>query len=291
MSGSIETAWKRQGQWSKTADELKREYVGWRKVVFGLAIGAAVAAAISVALPSSLLSKGLALVASLCAALSPVISARKVGKEQLQSWTRARSVSEALKASIYRYLVSRKPDRLTSLNDEQEEAIANVRDIVPTADGKTLPKRARTDDMRVEDYLRHRVREQAENYYFIQAKANSDRAAVLHKSYFVLMMIAAGLAALNGLLDASVVGHWTAVFTTLGASVLAYLSASKYEDLSIEYQATGNELLNLLNRWEERSAAERANEDAVAEFVDSCEAVISNQNQAWHAKLAEVKSP
>ena len=290
MNTSLETAWKRQGQWSATADELKREYVGWRKVVFALAIGASVAAALSVVIPLSALSKGLAAIAALCAALSPVISAKKVGKEHLQSWTRARSVSEVLKASIYRYLVSRRDDRVRLLNDEQEEALANVSDIVPSADGNEMPARARLEDMSVDDYIKHRVQAQAEGYYFKQARNNSKWAKALHGSYFVLMMIAAGIAA-SGLLDASVAGHWTAVFTTLGASVLAYLSASKYEDLSIAYQATGNELLNLRNRWSARSDEERAKRNAIEDFVESCEAVISNQNQAWHAKLSEEKTP
>jgi len=291
VNTSLETAWKRQGQWSATADELKKEYVGWRKVVFGLAIAASVAGALSVGTDWSVFSKVFAAIAALCAALSPVISARKVGKEQLQSWTRARSVSEALKASIYRYLVSRQSDRLKQLNDEQQEAIASVSDIVPTADGEAMPKRARAEDISVEDYVKLRVLEQANGYYFVQARKNNERAKALHKGYFVLMMFAAGIAAVNGLFEIAVVGQWTAVFTTLGASVLAYLSASKYEDLSIAYQATGTELINLVSRWEERSAAEQQDPAIIAEFVEACEAVISNQNQAWHAKLSEDKTP
>ncbi len=291
MNTSLETAWKRQEQWSATANELKKEYVGWRKVVFGLAIAASVAGALSVGTDWPAFSKGFAVIAALCAAVSPVISTKKVGKEQLQSWTRARSVSEALKASIYRYLVSRQSDRLTLLNDEQQEAIANVSDIVPTAGGETMPRRARSEDISVEDYVTLRVLEQANDYYFVQARKNSERAKALHKSYFALMMVAAGIAAVNGLFDLAIVGQWTAVFTTLGASVLAYLSASKYEDLSIAYQATGTELVNLVSRWEERSAAEQEDPAIIAEFVEACEAVISNQNQAWHAKLTEVKAP
>lgn len=231
------------------------------------------------------MSRALALFAAVCAGLSPVVSAHKVSKEQLEFWTRARSVSEELKAGIFRYLTSRNPERLKLLNDAQEEVLSSVRDLVPSGQPQGLPKRAQTDDMSVSDYLDERLLGQAQEFYFPKAGRNDEVARRLRQLYFVLMLIAAGVAALNGISGWQWIGNWTAVFTTLGASVLAYKSAGRYEYLSLSYQATGDQLINLRNRWEELPESAREDTEAVSQFVDECEAVISNQNQAWHAKI------
>lgn len=281
----LHTAWIRQAQWSDTANQLKSSYAYWRRVVFGLAIIAAVAAALSVEVQATAISRTLALLAAVCAGLSPIVSAHKVSKEQLEFWTRARSVSEELKAGIFRYLTSSNPERLKLLNDSQEEVLASVRDLVPLSQPEDLPKRARIEDMSVGDYIAERLLGQAQGFYFPKALGNSEVARRLHRAYFGLMLIAAGIAAANGITAAQWTGNWTAVFTTLGASVLAYNSAGRYEYLALSYQATGDQLINLRNRWEELPDSAREDAKVVTQFVDECEAVISNQNQSWHAKI------
>jgi len=282
----LRTAWKRQNQWSDTANELKLRYGQWRQVVFGLTITAALAASLSVELQSGIFAKGLAMLAAICAGLSPLISTQKNSKDRLQAWTRARSASEELKSSIFKYLTSKNADRTNLLNEAQEAAIENVRDIVPVHMQADLPKRALLEDMTVEDYIKHRLIEQAETYYFPQAQNNDAVAKRFHLSYFILMVIAAIISAMNGIFDLQWLGNWTAVVTTLAASVLAYLAAGRYEYLSLSYQATGDQLINLRNRWEAQPTVQRNDDATTSNFVVDCETVISNQNQSWHAKLA-----
>ena len=100
-------AWDKQSQWSQAAGNLKKSLFRARKIALWLTVSAAVLAALSVQLAgvSATWGRGLAFAAAVAAALVPVAQ-RFTSRTRVQDWTRARSVSEALKAEVYRFRAS-----------------------------------------------------------------------------------------------------------------------------------------------------------------------------------------
>ena len=70
---------------------------------------------------------------------------------------------------------------------------------------------------------------------------------------------------------------WVPVVTTVGASLVAYVAAARYDHMVIEYLRTAQRLEHLRREYLDNPAG-----DAAA-FIDACEAAISVENQAWMA--------
>ena len=101
---AVEWAWQRQSVWSQTADKLKR---GPHRL-WGFRLSLIVAAAL--ALAGSQL-KAVSLAASIVLAVAAAVALAAVGLlrgrqnvEQVRQWTRARSVSEAIKTEVFVFL-------------------------------------------------------------------------------------------------------------------------------------------------------------------------------------------
>lgn len=287
-----EWAWQRQSVWSQTADKLKAgPHRSW-----GFRLSLTVAAA-ALALAGSQL-KAVSLPASITLAVAAALALAAVGLlrgrqsiEQVRGWTRARSVSEAIKTEVFMFLTGSgaydAPDEAPDYKERRLEAEVQrlereAGDLQRYSEGippKTRPLPAVHD---LDSYLDVRVRQsQLEGYYEPKARLLRQRLRAAKAVEVTLALVAAGLAAVAAI--SPNVGAWAAVVTTAGGAVAAYIAAERYEFLWIEYSRTASELRRLLER---RTAAD-GRPLSGGELVDECEQVISVQNQAWMAKWGE----
>lgn len=278
--------WARQSMWSRAATKIKKSIAVWRTVLLALTIAAALFATLSAAVASSSkwLATAFAIVSAICVGLLPVFRPRATGKV-LQEWTGARSVSEALKSEIYLYL-ARSGDYQ---GPERENALATARDKIEDVSAGLLPHLIGLDPVsrplpEVDDprtYFDVRVTGQIDGYF----KTQTERLrATLRRFKAVEVTLTLG-AVLLGVLAATFaeagLAPWVAVITTVTAAIAARSAAGNYDFQLVEYLRTANELRRL------RSAANRTTDPAeLDKLVRRSEQIMSNQNEAWLAKLS-----
>ncbi|HZR52888.1 MAG TPA: DUF4231 domain-containing protein [Streptosporangiaceae bacterium] len=279
-----EYAWERQSVWSQTADRLKgASQLRWRSRMILTVAAAALALAGSQLKPvSAAASTGLTAAAAVALAGVGLLRVQQ-DVEQTRRWTRARSVSEAMKADVYTFLAESgegRPEDLAQrlaaqvqrLEDEAEDLQPYTQDV--TASARPLPQV--TD---VDSYLEVRVRRsQLENYYGPKSRRLHTRLRQAKAAEVTLTLMAAALAAVASV--SANAAAWAAVVTTAVAAITAYTAAERYEFLWIEYTRTAAELRRLLDR---RTAAD-GHPLTGMKLVAECEHVISVQNEAWMAK-------
>lgn len=284
---AAEWAWRRQSIWSQTADKLKAgPHWSWR---FRLCL--TVAAAV-LALAGSQV-KTISLAASITLAVAAALALAAVGLlrgrqnvEQMRRWTRARSVSEAIKTEVFLFLTQSGPyygpDRERLLEAEVQRLEHQADDLQRYTDGIQAKDRPLPAVHDVASYLDVRVRRsQLEGYYEPKAHLLRQRLRTLKAVEVTLALAAAGLAAVAAI--SPTVGAWAAVVTTAAGAVAAYVASERYEFLWIEYSRTASELRRLLDR---HTAAD-GRPISGSELISECEQVISVQNQAWMAKWGE----
>jgi SMODS and SLOG-associating 2TM effector domain 1/Protein of unknown function (DUF4231) len=283
---AVEWAWRRQSIWSQTAGKLKAGPHRLWGIRMGLTAAAALALAGSqvktVSPPASI---ALAVAAALSMTAVALLRSRQ-NVEQVRRWTRARSVSEAIKTEVFLFL-SRSgsydgPDRERRLEAEVQRLEHEADDLQRYTDGVRAKDRSLPAVHDVASYLDVRVRQsQLEGFYEPKARLMRQRLRTLKAVEVTLALVAAALAAVAA--TSPSVGAWAAAVTTAGGAVAAYIASQRYEFLWIEYSRTASELRRLLDR---RTAAD-GRPISGSELVAECEQVISVQNQAWMAKWGE----
>jgi SMODS and SLOG-associating 2TM effector domain 1/Protein of unknown function (DUF4231) len=283
-------AWDKQSQWSQAAGNLKKSLFLARKIALWLAVSAAVLATLTVQLAgvSPAWGRGLALAAAVAAAFIPVAQ-RSTSRTRVQDWTRARSVSEALKAEVYRFMAGVAPYRGT---DRQEVFTKRTGQFLSDAHELTrltvgiLPKpRALPQVSDVDSYITERVRQQMDTYY----REQSAEMKRLGDRYRTIVNVLAFVAVLLGVAASSTGTHqfagWAPVVTTVIAAVAAYSAVNRFDALMLEYSRTYEQLERLLLERPRAAGPDRqAEEDR---FVAEAEAVISVQNESWMARSVE----
>lgn len=227
----------------------------------------------------------LALAAALALAAVGLLRGRQ-NVEQARSWTRARSVSEAIKTEVFLFLTKSgrydAPDRDRRLEAEVqrlEHEAGNLQQYTDRVQAKDRPLPTVHD---VDSYPEIRVRQsQLDGYYESKARLMRQRLRALKAAEVTLALVAAALAAVAAISPS--VGAWAAVATTAGGALAAYIATERYEFLWIEFSRTASELRRLLDR---RTASD-GRPISGSELVAECEQVISVQNQAWMAKWGE----
>ena len=296
----VESAWRDQAIWSETANRLKAELTTWR---FRAAV-AGVLGAFLETLAAALAGRWwwlralIALVGAVILAVVPYMLRTKASKDRVRDWVRARSVSEALKESIHRYLVGTPPfgsgsspadlvKRCQALKDKVQDLSAHAASIDP-------PRKERPLTLTVDDYIEKRVNDQLKGYYRPKGRENALAAKRLHNLEFYLGLLAvvmgaiAGAAAAARLPELSALSPWVAVVTTAGAAVTAHLAASRYDHAAMTYFSTADRLIGIRDEW--LSTPNRLESARVAKFVDDCEHAISTENEAWLAEWTREKT-
>jgi SMODS and SLOG-associating 2TM effector domain 1/Protein of unknown function (DUF4231) len=284
---AVEWAWRRQSVWSQTADNLKANVSRVQGLRLGLTVtaGAMALAASQIKEASLAASVTLSVLAAVAVAAAGSLRARQ-SVAQTRRWTRARSVSEALKTEVYTFLAEHGPDADAATQQRLEAEVQRLEheagDLLGISEGTQPKQRGLPAVHDLDSYLDVRVRQlQLKGYYQPRARDLRKRLRWIKGLEVTLALVAAGLAAVAAV--APTVAAWAAVATTGGGAVAAYAAAQRYEFLLIEYNRTASELRRLLER--RTSPSGRPLNDR--ELVDECEQVISVQNQAWMAKWGE----
>ena len=297
----VKELWKDQARWSKTAGQLKKELTNWRLYATIAGITGAViettAGTIAAAFNPELriLAGVIALLGAIILATVPFILRNKASKEKISEWVRARSVSEALKELIYKYLIkvnySASQQDLQELIDETEAVKEKVKDLtIYCVDIPEVPA-SRPLTLTVDQYITLRVDDQIEGYYRRKGKEKAKAAKRLHTFEFILGFLAvilgvvAGFPAFTENFSFSFLGPWVAVVTTIAGAVTAHMAAMRYDHEAIIFFSTADRLSSLKKKWLLLSGT--MNTDTINKFVDDCEHAISTENESWLAKWAE----
>lgn len=289
--GPLEEMANRQGVWSATADDIKRNLDRVRWTTFVLSVLGALLAAIASQVASETPRFYLAISGALLLAVVSFVTGRLMGSERIASWVRARAASEALKREAFKFAAWAAPydeiaHRVQRLNEERERIERDVDDLLNQAVAAG-PGRTPTTDITPDEYVRTRVRNQAKEYYEPKAEAHRQAAVRLRRLEFGLSLAATiitGAVAVAGK-DPTGLGFdfiaLTAVLTTLAGAILAHIEASRYEFYVTSYRAAARRLSNELASAEKTPAAPSAE---WSEFVARCEIIISEENNNWVAK-------
>ncbi|BCJ64967.1 DUF4231 domain-containing protein [Polymorphospora rubra] len=278
--------WRRQSVWSQGANQLKAQIRRARLWAMLLTVGGALFSAVSVQLISWLPTgaKVFAGLAAVSLGLVPVLG-RGAGSTVVRDWTRARSVSEAIKTEIYTYLAGVTPyrgeDRTTVLVDRLDALMIGADDLEQHVAGIAPVPRPLPDVHDVDSYVRIRVQAQIDGYYRFRAAGLRHRVNLLRRIELGLAMLGAVLAAIAGFVPAAGLTAWVGLITTISTAVVAHAAAERYEYQQIEFSRTADGLEDLLARYVDGPGGAAADDALVA----GCERVISIQNEGWMAKL------
>jgi hypothetical protein len=286
--GAVEHAWQRQSVWSQAANRLKRGIEQKRLAALLLTLlGAVLSAAAVVAGLDSAPGKAIAFVAAVSVALGGLARAG-TGVQAVRDWTRARSVSEAIKSEVFLYLTRSGGDRdargeaeldnrVQALEDEAGELLSHTAGV--TAENRPPPA---VDG--IDSYLRVRVSGQLDGFYHPRARELQTNLTRVRWAEGALGVAGAILAAAAGLSEEDSVAVWVPVITTITAAVTAHAAAARYEYLLVEYLRTALQLERLRNRRGEAATM------TPEQLIRAAEHVISAQNQAWMAKLTSLET-
>jgi hypothetical protein len=286
MTTPITLLWQRQSVWSQSADRLKSRISRSRVTALSLIIAGAVLGTLSSQVIDSQATLGRVLAAGAAVALAlAAVAGRGSAPQVVREWTRLRSVSEAIKADVYRYLAHATPFRSESRDEvalqRLDELVDGVPDIVKHITGidpidRPLP--AVTD---IASYLEARVLQQISRYYQPKAREMARRVRFARALEMVLSAVGATLAAIVAVFPSAGVTAWIGVLTTIATAVAAHAGASRYEYQQIEFTRTADELERLVARRTVNGAGQLDDD----EFIQASERVIAIQNEAWMAKL------
>src|SRR5262245_35692030 len=107
-SRALTDAWQAQSEWSARASLLKTQIVRERSTVLWLIAATAVFGGLGTLLttagtPASAAARAVSGIGAVLAAMAGTIQVLASRVNRVEQWSRARSVSEALKEAVYRY--------------------------------------------------------------------------------------------------------------------------------------------------------------------------------------------
>ena len=275
---ALDFAWQKQSVWSQVAGTLKARLQTMRLWALGLAtVGALLSTTAAVVGLSSGPGKVLAFLGAAVIALValPQILTKK---DSIEKWTRARSVSEAIKTEVYLTLAGFGP---ADLQGEVDKILADADDLAEHTIGVTAEPRDLPDVHDVESYFGKRVDQQITGYYEPSAARLKGKAARFRQVEFVLIGIGAVIAAAAGTWEIDGLAAYVPVVTTVGAAIAAHAAAARYSYLVVEYTRTAEQLRRIRDKIGE--IASYTDEQRVVQ----AEKVISIQNEGWMAKLTD----
>ncbi|MDA0160224.1 DUF4231 domain-containing protein [Solirubrobacter ginsenosidimutans] len=280
----IQAVWDKQSQWSQAADDLKDRVTTARDFVLTFTIVGAVlsTAGAGVGLDTTT-GQVLVYLAAVVAAGSAIATAF-AGKENSEPWTRARSVAEAIKSEAFTYLAqagdyaaATRDDRLAEQVARLEEGAADLYVRVTAFKPKQRVPPVVTD---AGTYATERVKQQVEGYYLPKARELDGWIRRARLLVVVLGAIGSAFAVAAGKFELSGLAVWVPVVTSITSAITAHVAAERWDLLRLEYSRTALQLSHLLSSFERDKLQP-------GEFVVGCETVITAQNKAWLAKLAE----
>lgn len=272
----------RQAVWSQTANMLSGQTANFRRTVFILSLAGAVLAALATQLsPDIGFWHGVVAIAGAVAlAVAAFLSQRFLNKDALAQPLRARAAAEALKREAYLYATqsgayAESAGRDTLLADRQRKIETNIKDLARSEQEATGPGSCPRQPLSRDDYVAHRITGQAK-WYRERAKSYASVADKLHTAEWMLALIAAiitAAAGVAGTIRGFDLASVTAVLTTLGATIVAHLAATRYDEMIVTYRAAALRLEQLLQRAPVGQPA--------GDLAAAAEAILEAENNAW----------
>ena len=252
-------------------------------VVIAATLGAA---APVIGMASDIGGRASGLVAGIALGLLPLPRFR-LGIAIYQTWSRLRSVSEALKAEVYTFVAGVDPyrdaDRLHVLRRRSRDVLMKGDDLLKYVDRVESGPRQLPRVTDVASYLSLRVGQQIDGYYRPQA-ASMGRKAQRVRVLQVCFAVAAVVLGVFSSIGYTEIAPWIGVIGTVTGAVTAHSAAGRYGYLQLEYLRTAEQLDRLVAEYHDAAPTPQRDDDVVAE----CERVISYQNEAWMAELVTV---
>lgn len=290
---TLETALRRQKQWSERANRFKSSLSRWRSLVLILSVFVAILGTVSGVLdPETTLHFMAGILTAIVAAVIPLLAKLRLGPTDVSKWIRSRSASEAIKAEIFQFR-SRVgeysgEDATDNLSAAIEKISRSVEDIPSVAAPEFTVDSEKLKDLSINEYIESRVMSQINDYYRPKANLHAQTADRYRKVHLVLMLFGAVLGAVSAFTKVGM-GPWIAVVTTITSSVMAHAAAGRYDELAIGFHATANRLEEITNRWKDKMLDSHPTLEQKTALVAACEEAISSENQSWHAKFSKVK--
>jgi hypothetical protein len=245
----VEELWREQSLWSRTANRMKQRIERARMVALVLVVVVAVLGTTAGALAgmTPVLARVLAGLAAGAAAVLPMLRPAWTGV-QLRDWTRARSISEALKSDVYLGLARagdyRADPHAVRLREATDRLRADAADLLQHRLGIEPEQRPLPAVHDPQSYFAVRVQAQISRYY--QPKADQ-LAARLRRFRALEIALGAGSAVLGG--AAALVGasfaSWIAVLAIIGTALATHVAAGRFEFQLIEFLRTADRLRQL----------------------------------------------
>jgi hypothetical protein len=279
----LDTVADHQAQWSQTADHLKDTVDRARWIVLALSVAGALAATIASQMPATLDGQNIlatsrtwvAIIGATSLAAATFLTSRFLGSGDVRAWIRARVIAEGLKREAYKFATGVAPsavlvEQQKAIEDDGNDLDAKL--VRPTRPGST--PRAPLSQA---DYEARRV--QAQKDFFRDKSTKYRRIANRLKGLeFTAALVATLITAAATVVEKHVVLYGvpfdlaavTAVLTTIGASILAHIEASRLEYLIASYSATARRLDGMTPKWPDR--------------VTECEAILQEENGSWMSK-------
>jgi hypothetical protein len=279
--------WRLQSLWSRTASRLKTRIERARAAALALTVAVAVAGTLAAVLPTGqpVTGRVLAGVAAFGAAALPLLRPSWSGRT-LQDWTRARSVSEAMKGEVYLWLARvgdyRDDEHGARLRENTDKVRTAAADLLRHQVGIEPEQRELPPVHDVRSYFAVRVTDQITTYYRRRAALLRNRLRWFRAVEVALAVLGAALGAAAAGFGRSSFAAWIAVVATITTAVAVHVAAARYEFQLIEFLRTADRLDQLKGKAATADSAEEL--DALATAAES---VISIENQGWMAKLAE----
>jgi hypothetical protein len=206
-------------------------------------------------------------------------------------WVRCRVLGEALKREVFKALVGVSPYDGPTAGDVLAQRTKTLlensgldlnKTVLESADGKTLPEVST-----VGDYIAKRANEQKDGYYESNAKKHQKQLTRYKAATFVLGLAAALMSAVGAKFH--MVALWVPVVTTAVAALTTFIQAERLQGLIPLFQQTAFQLGLAVASWEDQAAARAALppnrvRELTAEFVNRCEEIMSQENEAWRAE-------
>ncbi len=283
MPRPLESFWEDFRVWDSVAGELKTSIVRSRALVLiFVSVAAACETAAVIAEPTEL-RQALAMTGAVLLVIIPWIQSKKLSKERVQDWARARSAAERLKSDTYRYVTRVAPfdgdesARAKALFARKEEIVSRVDDLSIEAARAKPSDYSMPAEMDVDTYFAERVQDQID-WYKGKALSFAKRFDIWRKVQNTLTLGAAVLGVIASYVEGGQDwGMWVAVLTTVGAAVTSHVAAARYEAQAILYFSTRRRLNEIHSRRDAK--IEGFTEDGP--FVNACEEALAFENQSW----------
>ena len=283
----LDELWREQSVWSRTADRMKARIEQARFGALLIVVAVAVCATGATALHGSApdVGEGAGGAAALGSAVLPLLRPAWSGV-RLKDWTRARSVSEALKADVYLWLAGAGPfaddPHAVVLRERTDRLRRDAADLLPQCAGLEPVDRDLPAVHDLPSFFAMRVRSQYEDYYRAKVAFIAGRIRRFRRAEIGIGALGAALGAAAAAFGASFAG-WIAVLATAGTALSVHVSATRYEFQLIEFSPhrRGAAPIGV------SAAADGIGADELNALAVRAERVISVENQGWMAKLAE----